>query len=102
MRAVRHYAHVLPSALFTATDSHGAVWPVADQPEPAHTRWVTAGSGNRRRERAMWWMWIVGIVALIVAVVVIENRRGSKGAGKEWDEHQGGPDIRGGGPHEGF
>ncbi len=48
----------------------------------------------------MWWLWIVGVVGLIVAVVVIENRRGSKGAGKEWDEHPSRPDIRGGGPYQ--
>jgi hypothetical protein len=45
----------------------------------------------------MWWMWIVGIAVVIVAVVVIENRRGSKAGGQDWDEHGKGHDIRGGG-----
>ena len=44
----------------------------------------------------MWW-WIPGVLAIIVITVIGESRRGSKGAGREWDEHRGGPDIRGGG-----
>lgn len=48
----------------------------------------------------MWWLWIVVVVGVIVAIVIIENRRGSKGAGEEYDEHKGGPDIRGGGPYQ--
>lgn len=35
----------------------------------------------------MWWLWIVVVVGLIVTVVIIENRRGSKGVGREFDEH---------------
>jgi hypothetical protein len=34
----------------------------------------------------MWWMWIVGFVVLIGVLVVVMDRRGSTGAGKDYDE----------------
>ena len=45
------------------------------------------GSSAGVKGNVMWWLWIVGVVGLIVAVVIIENRRGSKGVGREFDEH---------------
>ena len=44
----------------------------------------------------MWW-WILGIVAVIVIAVIVENRRGSTGKSRKDDRHINGPDIRGGG-----
>ncbi len=48
-------------------------------------------------EATVWWMWVLGLVSLLGAVALVENRRGSKGAGQEYDEHGHGYDIRGGG-----
>ncbi len=45
----------------------------------------------------MWWMWIVGLVVVLVGVYVLERRRGSQGDAGEEDRHLNRPDIRGGG-----
>ena len=37
----------------------------------------------------MWWAWVIGFVVLVGVIVVVMNRRGSTGAGRDYDEHSG-------------
>ena len=42
-----------------------------------------------------WWFVGIGLVAGLVLIAVVENRRGSKGAGRAEDRHLNAPDRRG-------
>lgn len=33
------------------------------------------------------WPFIIGFILVVGIIVVVMNRRGSTGAGKDWDEH---------------
>ena len=44
-----------------------------------------------------WWVLIIGLVALLVVVTVVENRRGTKAPFKGQDRHLNAPEKRGGG-----
>jgi hypothetical protein len=36
------------------------------------------------------WPYIIGFIVIVGIIVVVMNRRGSTGAGREWDEQSGG------------
>lgn len=42
-----------------------------------------------------WWMVLIGLVAVLVVITVVENRRGSTGAARAEDRHLHAPDKRG-------
>ncbi len=48
-----------------------------------------------------WWVVILGLIAVLVLIAVVENRRGSKGAASAEDRHLNAQDKRGA-PGTGF
>ena len=42
-----------------------------------------------------FWIVIIGLIAVLVVVTVVENRRGSKGAARAEGRHLNAPDLRG-------
>ncbi len=83
----------------SARDRMGAhLMPLDSRPRRADTRIPLSAAAGWRLEITMWWF-IIGILALIVVVAIVLNRRGSTAAHDLSSDHH--PDTSMGGfePH---